>query len=144
MIVSGICTSFWQELFQGVHDFTTDTFKIALFTSSASLSRASTAYSSSGEVVGTNYGAGGAALTPTISVDTGVNPGDTPVIVVDFTDISWLNSTITARGALIYNSSKANRAVCVLDFGSDKVSTASEFKITFPVPNRDYGLLRLR
>lgn len=138
-ITQAMCTSFKSEALQGVHDFTTDTFKIALYTSSATLSAATTAYSATNEVSGTGYTAGGEALTVTGgSVSTS---GTTAY--VDFSDVTWSTATITARGALIYNSSQANKAVAVLDFGSDKTSTAGDFVITMPTADASNAIIRI-
>jgi len=135
-ITSSICDSYTQELFSGTHT-NTDTYKIALFTSAATLSSATTAYATTNEVVGTGYTAGGVALTGfATSIDTGV-------AILDFADVSWAASTITARGALIYNSSKTDKAVAVLDFGSDITSTAGTFSIAFPAPAAATGLIRI-
>jgi hypothetical protein len=135
-----ICTSFLKELGQALHDFTTTTghtFKIALYSSTAALSSATTVYSSTNEVSGTGYVAGGttiASVTPTSSGTT---------VIFDFADASWAGSTITARYALIYNSTATNRAVCVLDFGSDKTSSASTFTVTMPAATADSAIIRL-
>jgi len=139
-ITQAVCNSFKTEILTATHNFTNstgDTFKIALYTSSASLDKTTTAYAATNEVSGSGYTAGGATLTsstPTLSTDTAV---------CDFADASWTTATITARGALIYNSSKTNRAVCVLDFGSDKTSTAGTFTITFPTPDASNAILRI-
>jgi hypothetical protein len=153
-ISQALCTSFKQELLQGIHNFTNgsgggtststgsgNTFKIALFTSSASLGASTTAYSTSNEVSGTNYSAGGNTLTnvtPTTSSTTALT---------DFADSTWSSSTITARGALIYNSSttagSANRAVLVLNFSTDKTSTAGDFTITFPAADASNAIIRI-
>ena len=139
-ISQSLCTSFLVELFRGVHDFRTtgDSFKLALYSSSASLSSATTAYTSSNEVTGTNYTAGGATLT-------NVNPTSSGTTAyIDFADASWAASTITARGALIYNDTEAgDPAVCVLDFGSDKSSSASAFTVVFPAAAADSAIIRI-
>ena len=132
-------TSFRVELFEAVHDFTTDTFKIALYTSSATLSAATTAYTTSNEVTGTGYSAGGQSLTvaqvPTSSGTTAF---------LDFSDVTWSTATITARGALIYLANgTTNPAVAVLDFGGDKTSTAGNFTIQFPVADASNAILRI-
>lgn len=138
-ITQAMCTSFKAELLAGVHDFTTDTFKIALYTSSATLDASTTAYSATNEASGTNYTAGGETLTVTGgSVSTS---GTTAFI--DFSDVSWAASTITARGALIYNSSQANKAVAVLDFGADKSSADGTFEITMPAADASNAIVRL-
>lgn len=138
-ITQAMCTSFKSEALQGVHDFTTNTFKIALYTSSATLSAATTAYSATNEVSGTGYTAGGETLTVTGgSVSTS---GTTAY--VDFSDVTWSTATITARGALIYNSSQANKAVAVLDFGADKTSTAGDFVVTMPTADASNAIIRI-
>jgi len=129
-ITQAMCTSFKKELLEAVHNFKNsggDTFKIALYTSSATLSAATTAYSATNEVSGTNYTAEGNTLTrvdPSSSGTTGFT---------DFADTTWSSATMTARGALIYNSSDSNKAVAVLDFGADKSSSGGDFTIQFPV-----------
>lgn len=138
-ITQSLCNSFKAELAAGIHDFSSggDTFKIALFDSSASLSSATTAYSATNEVSGTGYTAGGATLTNVSPVLSGATA------ILDFADVSWPGATITARGALIYNSSKSNRAVAVLDFGSDRISTASTFLIQMPVADAANAIIRI-
>lgn len=139
-ITQAVCTSFKQELMVGTHNFTLTTgnvFKIALYTSSATMSAATTAYSATNEVVGTGYTATGNTLvnvTPTTSGTTAFT---------DFADTTWTTSTITARGALIYNSSASNRGVVVLDFGSDKISTAGDFTIVFPTADASNAIIRI-
>ena len=136
-----ICNSFKTEILQAVHNFTNgtgDTFKLALFSSAWTGSKSTNSYSSTNEVGASgSYSAGGATLnaaTPVLSGDTAI---------CDFDDVSFTSATITARGALIYNSSKSNKAVAVLDFGSDKTSTAGTFSITFPTPDAANAILRL-
>lgn len=130
-------TSFKAEILGGIQDLDTDVIKIALYTSAASLDATTTVYSTSNEVVGVGYSAGGNTLaSPTISTS-----GTTAF--VDFADSSWTTATITARGALIYNSSKANRAIAVLDFGSDKTSTAGTFTVQMPANNATDALIRI-
>ena len=138
-ISQGICLSFKQELFEGRHDFRTtgSTYKMALYTSSATISPASTVYTATGEASGTAYSAGGASLT---NVDPALS-GD--YALLDFADIAWAASTITARGAMIYNSSVGNRAIAVIDFGSDKSSSASTFTVTFPAAAAATAIIRL-
>lgn len=139
-ITQALCTSFKQELMEGVHDFTSHTFKIALYTSSATLSAATTAYSATNEVSGTGYTAGGETLTVTggaVSVS-----GTTAYI--DFSDVTWTSATITARGALIYNDTAVgNPAVAVLDFGSDKTSTSGDFTVQFPTADASNAIVRI-
>jgi hypothetical protein len=135
-----MCTSFKGELLNGTHLIKVtagDTFKMALYTSSATLDASTTAYTTTNEVTGTNYTAGGVALTnldPLTSGTTGF---------VQFGNVTFTNVTLTARGALIYNSSKSNKAVCVLDFGADKTATAGDFVVTMPTNNSTNSLLRI-
>lgn len=136
-ITQAMPTSFKSELFGGTHDLDTDTIKIALYTSAATLDATTTAYSATNEVSGTGYTAGGGTLTGAVISTSGTTA------FVDFADFTWSSSTITARGALIYNSSKANRAIAVLDFGSDKSSSASNFTIQFPTADATNAILRL-
>lgn len=136
-ITQAMCNSFKTELLGGTHDLDTDTIKIALFTSSATLGASTTAYSTTNEVVGSGYTAGGNTLSgATISLS-----GSTAI--VDFTDTTWSSATITARGALIYNSSKADRAIAVLDFGSDKSSTNGDFTVVFPAADASNAIIRI-
>ena len=149
-----VATSFKSELLQGIHNFhngsgggtttttgTGNTFKIALYTSSSTMSASTTAYSSTNEVSGTNYSSGGNTLT---NVDPSTS-GTTAL--TDFADSTWADATITANGALIYNSSttagSANRAVVVLAFGGDKTSTAGDFTITFPAADASNAIIRI-
>jgi hypothetical protein len=139
-ISQAMCTSFKVELLQGVHNFTAstgDTFKIALYTSSATLGASTTVYSTSNEVVGAGYTAGGNTLTNITPTSSGTTA------FTDFADTTWSTATITARGALIYNSTEADKAVCVLDFGSDKTSTAGNFSIVFPAADASNALIRI-
>lgn len=124
-ITSAICNSYKKEILEGVH-LSTDTFKMALFTSSATLSASTTAYSVTNEVSGTGYSAGGATLTGFTS---GLS-GSTAFLT--FSDPSFSNSTITARGCMIYNSSRSNKAVAVFDFGQDVSSVNGTFTVDFP------------
>jgi hypothetical protein len=136
-ITQAMCSSFKQQILLGEHDLDTDTIKLALYTSAATLSAATTAYSTSDEVVGTGYTAGGNTLTgATVSLS-----GTTAY--VDFSDTTWTTATITARGALIYNSSKSNKAIAVLDFGADKTSTAGSFTVQFPANDSSSAVVRI-
>jgi hypothetical protein len=139
-ISQAMCTSFKVQLLSGAQNFNTGTtkvYKIALYTSAATLGASTTSYSTTNEVVGTAYNAGGETLTisqvPTSSGTTAF---------IDFADKVWANSTITARGALIYNSTD-NTAVAVLDFGSDKASSNGDFTIIFPTPDASNAILRI-
>lgn len=136
-----MCTSFKAELMQGIHNFTTSTgnvFKVALYTNAASFTGATTAYTTVNEVVGTGYTAGGNTLTNVTPTTSGTTA------FADFADTTWAAATITARGAMIYNSSAAgNPAVAILDFGSDKTSTDGDFTIQFPTAAASTAILRL-
>tara|TARA_R110000824_G_scaffold399359_1_gene604747 strand:+ start:458 stop:877 length:420 start_codon:yes stop_codon:yes gene_type:complete len=136
-ITQALCTSYKAELLNKEHDMNTNTFKIALYTSSATLSAATTAYSGTNEITGTNYTGGGA----TLSGGTIATSGTT--VFVDFTDPTWSSATFTARGALIYNSSVSNKAVCVLDFGGDFSVASGTFAIVFPAADASNALIRL-
>ena len=133
-IVQTTTTSFKAELFQGVHNLTTDTIKIALYTASANLNADTTVYSLSNEVTGGGYTAGGVVLTGTTISSEGYTA------YVNFNNAVF-GASVTARCALIYNASKGNKAVAVLDFGSDK--TSSNFTITMPANTATEALIRL-
>lgn len=137
-ITQAMCTSFKVDLLDGEHDFGADTFKIALYTSSATLDATTTAYSATNETSGTGYTAGGNTLTVST---TPTSSGTTAYI--SFSNTTWSTATITARGALIYNSTNANKAVAVLDFGSDKTSTAGDFTIQFPTADASNAIIRI-
>ena len=132
-----VCTSFKSELLTGTHNFSSHTFKLALFTNNATLNASTTAYSTSDEASGTGYSAGG-VIVSNVSVNTS---GTTAF--VDFDDVAISSSSITARGALLYNSSASNKAVAVFDFGSDKTSSSSTFTITMPVNDASNALVRI-
>ena len=137
-ISQAMCTSFKVDLLAGNQDFDTDVFKIALYTSAATLDASTTAYTVTNEVVGVGYTAGGNTLTVSV---TPTSAGTTAF--VSFANTTWSAATITARGALIYNSSKSNKAVAVLDFGSDKTSTAGDFTINFPTADSSNAIVRI-
>ena len=126
-------TSFKKELYQGIHDLTTDTLKIALYTANADLNETTTVYTTSGEVTGGSYTAGGVTLTGITINSSGFTA------YVDFADVVF-NASVTARCALIYNSSQGNKSIAVLDFGSDKTST--NFTITMPANTATAALIR--
>jgi len=136
-----LCTSFKVELLKGIHNFSAsggDTFKIALYTSSATLDASTTAYSATNEVSGSGYTAGGNTLTNIDPTSSGTTA------FLDFDDTTWSTATITARGALIYNSTAAgNPAVAVLDFGADKTSTAGDFTVVFPTADASNAIVRV-
>ena len=133
-IVQTQTTSFKKELYQGIHDLSTDTIKIALYTGNANLNEATTVYSSTNEVTGTGYTAGGEVMTGASINSSG------SVAYVNWNNVSW-TAALTARCALIYNASKANRSIAVLDFGSDKTSTTT-FTITMPANTSTTALIR--
>lgn len=136
-ISQALCTSFKSELLGGIHDLDTDTINIALFTSSATLDATTTAYSTTNEATGTNYSAGGNTLSGATITTSGTTA------YIDFNDTTWSSATVTARGALIYNASKANRAIAVLDFGGDKTSTNGDFTIQFPAAGATTAIIRI-
>jgi len=142
-ITSAICNSFKQEILVGTHNFTAstgDTFKIALFTSSATLGASTTAYSATNEITndaGSAYTAGGEDLTSVTPVL------DSSTAVCDFDNVSWTSATFTANGALIYNSSKSNKAVCAIAFGGDKTATNGTFTVQFPTADASNAIIRI-
>ena len=137
---SAICNSFKQELLVGTHNFTAttgDTFKLALFTSSATLGAGTTAFGTGNEVTGTGYTSGGATLTsvtPTL---------DSSTAVCDFADVSFTSASFTANACLIYNSSKSNKAVAAVAFGGDKAVSSGTFTIQFPAADASNAIIRL-
>jgi hypothetical protein len=141
-ITQAMCTSFKVELLTGTHDFTNstgDTFKIALYTSSATLDATTTAYTASNEVAnGNGYTTAGETLTnvtPTSSSTTAY---------ADFADVTWTTASFTARGALIYNdTASGDPAVCVLDFGADYTATNGDFTVQFPTANATDAIIRI-
>ena len=141
-----MCTSFKLQLLTATHAFTAtqiraattaDTFKIALYTSSATLDATTTAYATTNETTGTNYTAGGNTLTSAATSSSGTTA------FVDFADSSWTTASFTARGALIYNSTQSNKSVVVLDFGSDKTASAGTFTIVFPTADASNAIIRI-
>lgn len=146
-ISQAMVTSFKVEILNGIHAFgttvvraatTPDTFKIALYTSSATLGATTTAYTTSNEVPSTgNYSAGGNTLTTIAPTSSGTTA------FLDFNDTTWSNATITANGALIYNSTQADKAVAVLAFGGDKTSTNGDFTIIFPTADASNAIIRI-
>tara|TARA_R110000824_G_scaffold2970_14_gene13618 strand:- start:2394 stop:2822 length:429 start_codon:yes stop_codon:yes gene_type:complete len=139
-ITQALCTSFKEELLNKEHDMNTDTFKIALFTSSATLNATTTVYDSTdNEITGTGYSAGGKALASGAIAVSGTTA------YVDFADPAWTSASFTCRGALIYNTSASlgTEAVAVLDFGGDFTVAAGTFTIALPVANASNALIRL-
>jgi hypothetical protein len=146
-ISQAMCTSFKVELLDGIHAFgttvvrgatTADTFKMALYTSSATLGAATTAYTASDETSGTGYTATGQDLTVS---DVPVASGTTAIL--NFSTETWTTASITAAGALIYNDTQSNKAVAVLDFGGDKTSTAGDFSVVFPTFDATNAIIRI-
>ena len=137
-ISSGIAIRFKEDSLKAVHDFTSATFKIALYSSVASLSNGTSVYITSAEIAnGNGYTTGGEALSVTnVTVDGSV-------AIVDFADLSFTGVTLTARGALIYNNTDGDKAVCALDFGGDKTATAGTFTIQFPAFTTSAAILRI-
>jgi hypothetical protein len=140
-IDQAVANSFKSEILQGIHDLENggDTFKLALYTSAATLSSATTSYTTSSEVANTGQyvAQGGVLQSQQVSLATG------GVAIVDFADLSFTVVTLTARGALIFNSTEAKKAVCVLDFGSDKTATSGTFTIQFPNFTSSTAILRI-
>jgi hypothetical protein len=141
-------TSFKVELPQGIHNFgptSPDTFKIALYTAAANLDAATAAYDplAVGQVVGTGYTAGGNTLAISVTPVAANNLAGVPTAYFSFVNTEWSEGTFTARGALIYNSTKGNRSVAVLDFGTDKTVTAENFTIIFPTPDANSAIVRI-
>jgi len=139
-ISSAIPTSFKQELLVGTHNFTAtsgNAFKLALYTSSATLGATTTAFTTTGQASGTNYTSGGntvTSVTPTTSGTTAV---------CDFADLTFGTATVTARGCMIYNDTQSDKACAVINFGGDKTSTAGDFTIVFPSPTATGAIIRL-
>jgi poly-gamma-glutamate capsule biosynthesis protein CapA/YwtB (metallophosphatase superfamily) len=142
-ITSTICTSFKQELLVGTHNFTAttgNTFKIALFTSSATLGAGTTAFATTNEITnssGTAYTSGGATLTSVTPTT------DSTTAICDFADVSFTSASFTANGALIYNSSQSNKAVAAIAFGGDKTVSSGTFTIQFPTADATNAIIRL-
>ena len=140
-IASAVCTSFKVELLKGVHNFTAssgNTFNLALYTSSASLGAATTAYTTSNEVSGSGYTAKGNALTSVTPV------ASSTTAVCDFSDTSFTSASFTARGCMIFNDSTSGDPACVtIDFGSDKTVTSGTFTIQFPTADSSNAIIRI-
>jgi hypothetical protein len=140
-ITQSLCTSFKVDLLSGTQNFvsgTGNTFKMALYTSSATLGATTTAYTTTNEITGTGYTAGGNTLSVSVSP---TSSGTTAFL--SFTDTSWTSATFTCRGALIYNSTNSNKAVAVFDFGSDKQVIGGTFTITFPTADSTSAVIRI-
>jgi hypothetical protein len=139
-ITQSMATSFKKELLEGKHNFLAsggNSFKLALYTSSATMGAATTAFTTTNQAAGTNYSSGGNALT-------NVNPSSSGTTAfTDFADLTFGTCTITARGCMIYNDTNADRNVAVFDFGGDKTSTAGSFTITFPTADASNAIIRI-
>ena len=145
-ILQTATTSFKIELLQAVHNFgptTPNTFKVALYTAAANLGSATTVYSTTNEVVGTGYTAGGNTLVISTSPTAANNTASVPTAYISFNNTSWTNATFTARAALIYNVTQGNKSVAVLDFGSDKTVNNDTFQIIFPTPDANSAIVRI-
>jgi hypothetical protein len=136
MIVQTQTTSFKAELYEGIHDLIDDTIKIALFNANADLTASTTVYSTNQEVTGTGYTAGGNTLTGATVRSSGTTA------YVSFDNTSWSSASFTSRGALIYNSSKSNRSVAILNFGSDKIVANGTLTIEFPSNDVTSAIIR--
>jgi hypothetical protein len=137
-ITQSLATSFKVQLLQGSQNFSSDTFKVALFTSSVVLGPTTTAYSTANEISGAGYTAGGNTLT----VSTPPTSGGTTAFI-SFANTSWTNASFTARGALLYNATNGNACVAVFDFGADKTVVAGTFTITFPAADATSAIIRI-
>ena len=139
-ITSTLTTSFKVELLTGTHNFTNssgNSFKLALYTSSATLGATTTAVTTTGQASGTNYTSGGAALTNVTPSSTGTKA------VTDFNDLTFSTATITARGCMIYNDTNGDKSVATIDFGGDKTSTAGDFTVVFPAKAASTAIIRI-
>jgi hypothetical protein len=145
-ILQTATTSFKVELLQAVHNFgptSANTFKIALYTAAANLDAATTIYTTTNEVVGTGYTAGGNVLVISTTPTSGNNSANVPTAFISFATSTWTSATFTCRGALIYNSTQGDKSVAVLDFGSDKVVSNDTFQITFPSADANSAIVRI-
>ena len=138
-ITSAICSSFKQQILVEGHNLTngSDSIKLALYTSSATLGAGTTVYVTTGQATGTNYSAGGSALTNVTPALSGTTA------VCDFADLTFGTATVTARGCLLYNTTNGNKAICAIDFGGDKTSTAGDFTVVFPSATATGAIIRL-
>ena len=139
-ISSTLTTSFKKELLEAKHNFLAsggNSFKLALYTSSATLGASTTAFTTTGQASGTNYTSGGSALTNVTPATSGTTA------IVDFADLTFSTATVTARGCMIYNDTNSDKAVAVIDFGGDKTSTAGDFTIVFPSATATGAIIRL-
>jgi hypothetical protein len=145
-ILQTATTSFKVELLQAVHNFgptSANTFKIALYTAAANLNADTTVYTTTNEVVGSGYTAGGNVLVVSTTPTSGNNSANIPTAFISFATSTWTSATFTCRGALIYNSTQGNKSVAVLDFGSDKTVSNDTFQITFPSADANSAIVRI-
>ena len=145
-ILQGATTSFKVQLLQAVHNFgptSANTFKIALYTANADINADTTIYSTTNEVTGTGYTAGGNTLVIGTSPTSGNNSSNISTAYISFNNTSWTNATFTARAALIYNVTQGNKSVAVLDFGADKTVSNDTFQIIFPTPDANSAIVRI-
>jgi hypothetical protein len=145
-ILQTATTSFKIELLQAVHNFgptSANTFKVALYTAAADINATTTVYSTTNEVVGTGYTAGGNTLVISTSPTAANNTAGVPTAYISFNNTSWTSATFTARAALIYNVTQGNKSVAVLDFGSDKTVNNDTFQIIFPTPDANSAIVRI-
>lgn len=140
MLIQCVTNSFRSEMLQGIHDLDTDVLKMALYTGAADLYPTTTVYTATGEVVASGYSAGGVVLTG-VTISTGTASTIQPAVVYVSFNNPVFNAALTARGALIYNSSKADRSIAILDFGADKTSTTT-FTVQLPAATPTTALLR--
>lgn len=139
-ITTAMCTSFKQEILQGVHDFTAttgDSFKVSLYTSSATLGAGTTAYTATNEASGTGYTATGEELTEVTPTTSGTTA------FTDFADVAWTSASFTARGCLIYNDDESDAAVSAHDFGADKTVSGGTFTLQFPTADASNAIIRI-
>ena len=145
-IVQTVTTSCKIQLLQAVHNFgptSPNTFKIALYTGNADINADTTVYTTSNEIVGTGYTAGGNTLVISQSPTSGTNQSAVPTAFINFSNTSWTNATFTTRCALIYNATQGNKSIAVLDFGSDKTVSNDTFQIIFPTADANSAIVRI-
>jgi hypothetical protein len=141
MIQQGLTNSFKQEMLQAGQNLATDTLRMALYTAFADIGPETTVYTTGNEVVGTGYTAGGVTMTG-VTINTQTSGPDAGTVYVDFNNVSWPGANFVARGALIYNVTRSNKTVAVLDFGSDKTFTSTNNTVTMPVNSATTALIR--
>lgn len=143
-ILQTTTTSFKVQLLQGVHNFSANTFKIALYTAAANLNADTTVYSTTNEITGTGYTAGGNTLVVLPGMPQyGTTTNGLPVAYVSFYGTTWSQASFTTRAALIYNTSQSNASVAVLDFGADKTVSGTTFTIVFPTAAANSAIIRV-